>query len=147
MDGRSSSDEKSADNFVFGSGRDRGIGVIPIFIHQIENSFILTSPLAGDPISTTQLHHPRKKHFSATSDEPDYDSSRPYMNLTKVKLKLNHYRELDAALVRDIEFIVNVPILSHTGDLIPVPIGGKVINVECPRLARRQNRFIVCFVA
>lgn len=100
----------------------------------------------GDPISITKLHHPTKKHFAGAVDDPQHDQERPYQHLTKVKLRLDHYRELDHTLLQDITFIVNVPILCHTGDPISVQIGSKVISVECPRLARRQNRFILCFV-
>lgn len=100
----------------------------------------------GDPISVTKMHLPNKKHFAGAVDDPLYDPDKPYQHLTKVKLRLDHYRELDHALLQDIIFIVNVPILCHTGDSISVQIGSKVISVECPRLARRQNRFILCFV-
>ena len=92
------------------------------------------------------MHHPTKKHFTGAVDDPFYDSDKPYQHLTKVKLRLDHYRELDHTLLHDIIFIVYVPILCHTGDPISVQIGSKVISVQCPRLARRQNRFILCFV-
>lgn len=100
----------------------------------------------GDPISITQLHHPHKKHNGIIAEDSVYSQVKPPAQLTKVKLRLSHYRELDPDAVKDTEFIVNVPIQSHTGDAIEVMIGDKVISVEVPRLARRQNRFVVCFI-
>lgn len=136
----------SKDRYFFGKGRERGVGKtsnIRGCICTLTSSIVF----AGDPISLTQNHHPHKRHFfGRVKDDTDYDPAKPYMPLTKIKLRLDRYPELNPGMVNDTEFIINVPIQCRFGDPIPLLIDKKVVFVPCPHLSLREKRFIACFV-
>lgn len=93
------------------------------------------------------FHHPKKKHFFGVwKDDTDYDPAKPFMPLTKIKLRIDQYPMLDFAAVSDTEFIVNVPLTCKAGDPIPVIVCEKITTIPCPHLDRKESRFIVCFV-
>ena len=98
--------------------------------------------------SSSPIHELNKKNDRSayTNDDEEHARSvQPRLSYRRICLRMDKYWNLDPKLIKNTEYIVNVPYGIRIGELISIAIEGREIKIECPVLGRREDRFIVCF--